>query len=392
MDKFLSGIIKFNTLYVLGIYRYDSHDAYYLLKIKKNGTKLTLLSQGSYTDIEVLLKETDTKQPFLVVIDGKGILNKKIDLNSETDLNWKRNIDFATLYYTEYKTEPYTFLSFSRKQNIDDVLGTLSTIQILDFYIGPLLSGLLYQSVGGDIMLSNESVLTFDDGVLQEISKAQITPTIKYTVGNDSISAYHLPLYAAAVNYYLKPTEIAKSDSGKINSENILYRKAFNVFGAAMLVLFFSALLSSYLLIQYYSSQNQILNQKNIFSNKTYQHIIKLQEQRDKKIKILNETGQMSKRFLTYYAYEFSGSVPSGVQLEDLKVSPVLGEIKESKKVSLLSNEFYAKGAVTDEANFDVWLKKLKSIKWISKFEILSLKKDKKNVQHFEIKIQINNV
>ena len=50
------------------------------------------------------------------------------------------------------------------------------------------------------------------------------------------------------------------------------------------------------------------------------------------------------------------------------------------------------KGETFEGLSFNNWLESLKKITWIKKFEIMSLKKDKKNKSQFEIKITLKDV
>jgi Tfp pilus assembly protein PilN len=67
-------------------------------------------------------------------------------------------------------------------------------------------------------------------------------------------------------------------------------------------------------------------------------------------------------------------------------------EIKPTEKVTITSNIISIKGFTASGSSLDNWLSALKVMKWIKKFEIVSIKKDKKNIQQFELKIFLNNV
>jgi len=394
MYSILSQIIKFNTLSVLGIYKTEMGENYYLLTVKKKGNTLNIISTSEFSHLDILLKSIDIKLPVLLVIDGKGVLSKNIDFNNEADTNWRKNIDFDSLYHTEYKTDNASFLSFSRKTNIDEIITKLqqSNLQIIDFYLGPLMASNLIQLIGKNEVYSSNSMLLFEKEVLTNIKKADTTEVVNYTFDNKTISQYHLPLYGAAIHFFLRTKQITKSNSNNIDVENIIYKRAFNYFGLGMLLLFFVSLLCSYFLIQYYSSKNIELNEKNVYTHQTYKHIMELSQLKERKMKILNETGQLSKNFLSYYIYQLSQSVPGSVHLNELNIFPVTTEIKDNEKVLITSNQIFIKGATITQNSFDNWLDKLKEMRWIKKFEIVSIKKDKKNIQQFEIKILINNV
>lgn len=393
MIAIISKLIKFNTIAVLGIFRTDDGDMYNILRVKKISNKLKIVSTVAYKSIEEVLADVGNT-PVVLLIDGKGVLNKKIDENNEVDSNWKKNIDFSTIHYTNYKSSTHTFLSFCRKNTIEEIISDLLSkgLQIIDFYLGPTLSVQLYPLIKQDKVVSNDSVLEFENGILINVSKQkEMSLDNNYVFDDVILSRHSLSLYGAAIHFFLKHKQITKSSSDSINREEVIYQKSFNYFGVSMLALFFIALLSSYLLIQYYSSENVKLNQKNVYSNQTYQHILNLENQKDQKLKILNETGQLSKYFLSYYVYELSKSVPESIGINELNIFPLLQEVKNKEKVVLNTNFIFLKGSTLDETNFNSWLFKLKKLSWIKKFEIISLSKDKKDIQQFEIKILLND-
>ena len=234
MDRLIAKLFRFTSLYVLGVYRYDDSERYQLLKICKKGAKLSFVSFGSYGDVASVAKNTDLRKPFIAVVDGKGILNKIISLSSEADTNWRKNLDFATLYHTEYKTPDTTFLSFSRRQPVDALLAVLhhSGFQVIDVHIGPLAAVHLQASIGDQAMYSNETLLKFDNGILMHITKSMPAANITYTVGGETLIPWEMPLFGAAAQYYLRPEGVDKSNMTALASEEVLYRRAFNTVGA----------------------------------------------------------------------------------------------------------------------------------------------------------------
>jgi len=394
MLSFLSKIIKFNNLLLLGIYKTDDALSYYTLVVKKKGNTLTIISSAMYDDLESLLKDPNTKLPVILLMDGKGVLNKKIDFKNDADIAWKKNVDFNSIYFTEYKTPDASFMSFSRKKNIDDIILQMqqSKLQIVDFYLGPLLSSLLQKTLAREEIVSGDTVLLFNNGSLSEIKKQSTAILQNYTFAESTLSQHHLPLYGAALHFFLKPVQVSKNESESISTENIIYQKSFNYFGVGMLGMFFIALLTSYMLIQYYLGENAKLNEQNLFSNQTYEYIVNLEKQKEQKLEILNKTGQLSKNFLSFYVYELSKSSPSSISLTNLEIFPVPKEIKPTEKVNIIPNLIMIKGFTASGPSLDGWLTELKKMKWIKKFEIVSIKKDKKNIQQFELKILLNNV
>jgi Tfp pilus assembly protein PilN len=394
MLGYLSKIIRFDEVLALGIFRTDEKDIYYTLNVKKKGNNLDIQSFSSYKDAETLLKSIDRKKPVILLSDGKGVLNKKIDPNNENDVTWKRNLDLNSIYYTEYKTTKNVFMSFCRKQPIDDLIAECQKngLEILDFYLGPLLSAFFKTVIPEEIILSGETFLQFEEEALIDIYKNKDAAERQYTFGSHQLNQYYLALYGAVLHFFINQKEVSKTISSSINKEEIIYKKSFNVLLVGTLVTFLVALLASYLLIQHYSGKNAELNEQNVFSQQTYQQIQSLQEQKEQKMKILEATGQLSNNFLSYYVYELAKSVPSTISINETNVFPVAKEIKANEKVMPDSNTIIINGSTVSEYSFNQWINQLREMKWIKKFEIVYLKKDKKNIEQFEIKILLNGI
>lgn len=392
MLNILSKIVHFNTLSILGIFRKDEVDLYELIVIKKKNKKIDLIYASHFDDYNTALKSINNNLPLLFVVDGKGILNKKIDLQNEKDIQWKKNLDDSTIYFNDYTIAGSSFMSFCRKSAIDEYITDLKQrkIQVIDFYIGPLASVLLQPVVKSNRIVSNDSVLDFDNNILNQISKS---PELKqsYTFEGTTLTQYQLPLFGAGIAFITDTKEITKNDSGQLAREEIIYKKSFDLLAITILVVFFTSLLISYIAIQHYSSENIKLLEKDVFLNETHLQIKKLEAQKESKLNILTKSGQLSKHFLSYYAYELLKSVPVQITINQLDIFPLSKEIKENEKVNIESDIIIIKGVSGIEASFEEWLHELRRMSWIKNFEVISLKKDKKDIQQFEIKIILND-
>jgi Tfp pilus assembly protein PilN len=393
MLSLITKIIKFNSLQVLGILRSEDTDCYYVINLKKKKNNLSIVSSQSYSSIENTIEHINTNKPVLVLIDGKGILNKKIDLTSEADLNWKKNLDFESIYFTQLEGGNYTFISFCRRSMINDYLKNIKDkgLQIIDFYIGPLPAAFVKASINEDKLYANEITLEYENGKLNNIRKESIDKK-SYEIADKVITKYHLPLYGAGIHFFTQHHSLLKNTSSEIDKSEIIYKKAFELFGKTIVIFFFFALLLSYISIQYLSSENSKLNQENIYTHQTHEKLKDLQQKKQQKLKILEDAGHLSPHFLNYYTYELASSVPSSINIDNLTIFPILNDVKEFKKITFDAATIICSGITASETSFNQWLGALKKMSWIKRFEIKSFKKDKKNIQRFEIKILVKNV
>lgn len=391
----LSKFIKLNDLNVVGVIKKEDYEIYNLLTIKKKANKISIVSIQTFDTFEKLSKSADKKLPLLIVTEGKGVLNKEIDFENEADLNWQKNIDYNAIYYTDLKGLKSNFISFCRKNIVEETISTFqkNDFQVIDVYIGSFLAALLNNVLKKEVLFSTDLRLEFENEKLLSFSKQnEGIETINYQIGEETVSNSFLPLYGAVIHFFVKPKEVSKTINPALSTEELIYKKAFGFLGIAMLVGFLTSLLISYFLIQYYGTKNSELNLQTVYSNQSYQLILDLEAQKKKKLSILKESGVLSSKFLSYYGYQLIKSIPSNISLNELNIIPLKEEYKENKKVFFENRTIVIKGETFQEASFNNWLEGLKKIDWLQRFEIISLKKDKKNKSIFEIKITLKNV
>lgn len=391
----LSKFIKLNDINVVGVIKKEDYEIYNLLTVKKKANKISIVSQQSFENFETLAKTTDKKTPLLIVMEGKGVLNKEIDYENEADVNWQKNIDHNAIYFTDLKGFKSNFISFCRKNIVEETIVKFQKngFEVVDIYIGSFLSALLNTVLKKGNLLSNDLRLEFQNDTLLSFSKQnEIVKIEDYQIGEEMVSSTFLPLYGSIIHFFAKPKEVSKTINTNLNNEELIYKKAFGILGITMLVGFLTSLLVSYFLIQYYGTKNSELNLQTVYSNQSYQLILDLEAQKEKKLNILKESGVLSSKFLSYYGYEIIKSIPSNISLNELNIIPLKEEYKESKKAFFDSKIIILKGETFEESSFNNWLEGLKKMDWLQRFEIISLKKDKKNKSIFEIKITLKNV
>ena len=388
--KLLQRIIKINKIQIIGIVRGTEKDAYYFLQTKRKGSKIDFSSPEIANNIDDLFSKLNKAKPVILVIDGKAVITKKISEKLEVDIAWKRNLDLNSIYFTEIRQNDFTYLSICRRSTVDEYISLLKNngLQLVDFYLGPLTAVFLYPVLNEEVVYANASVLEFKDDVLENITKGSLTSK-EYQVAGQGLLNFHIPLYGAAIDYHVNFRELSKAVPIGFNLEEIIYKKGFELFGKIMLVFYFVTLLVSYVATGYYSSENINLNQQSIYSGQTIKQISELQEKKAQKLLLLNQASYLSKQFLNFYTYELVRSIPSTIEINKLEIFPLIQEVRENKKIEMHADIINCKGITASETVFNQWLNILKKMKWIKKFEIVSLEKDKKNFQHFELKIAI---
>jgi hypothetical protein len=385
--------IKVNSMHVVGVFRNSTGNEYRLLTVRKRKGKLSILNSTAHSTLELLFEKAGSKLPVILVFEGKGILEKEIDLTVDADKSWYNSIDFESILYTAIRSQKSTFISFCRKNIVDEVVEEFKNrrLYVLDVYIGSFMGALLQKELHQSEIVSHTAQLSFESGNLSGFSKYQGAPK-RYKIGDDEFTSEVLPLYGALVHYIVKQDEVSKTSDNSYCSDEALYRKLFDSAAVAVLVFFFISLLASFTGIQYFGSKNAELVAQNLYSGKAYEFLSDLQGQRKEKLEVLNQTGLMTSKFLSFYAYEMTRTAPAGLSLTQLAVSPSALEIRDGKQAEILSKTIAVKGKTSAQVTIDKWIGILTKMSWLENVEIVSVERDKTGLTTFEIKIGIKNV
>jgi hypothetical protein len=392
MVSALSKIVKSNKIQVVGIYEDSDSLKIHVITLKKEKNKLSILDRNYHESFESFEKSLNTSLPLIVCYDGKKVLNKKVNLTSEVDLNWNKNLDLNSIYYTKHNTQSNIFISICRKDIVNFWIEKLlsSKFQVVDFYIGPLTSFILSSAINKETIISNKTELVVRNSELFQLDKVELFEDQVYNIGDSNLNNFEITIYGAGLIYFTDNLDFEKSTIANLNQEEIIYKKAFNYFGVFTLILFFTSLLLSYFLIQFYLSKNAELSVENLYSNKSYQEIISLESQLKEKEELINKSGFLSKQFLSFYSFEIINSLPSSMGLNEFNINPLSKDVKENKSIEFIPYQIILKGITKDEEEFNNWIKESRNKKWLKRIEIKSIKTDKKNNTMFELVITID--
>ncbi|NUY79267.1 hypothetical protein HUK80_00050 [Flavobacterium sp. MAH-1] len=377
---------------VIGVSGTGDRLDYRVLVVHKKNNELLVVSSHGYTDFSEITANCERDLPVVLVINVKGVLYRKIDLNDQDDLTWQRSIDFESLSYTGYQTEDaLLFMGFCRKNVAEDITATFtkSGYAILDLFTGVFHTALLARAVNRDEIAIDDMRLHFDNGRLIGFGKQEASAETSYAIGTTQIKGAFLPLYAAAVVHFAPASEIVKDNNGNFSTEELRYKKAFRYLGISMLVFFLVSLAASYALTQYYLGQNAQLDMYNLYSDKAYREMLEMEKENGEKRTIVNQSGILSDKFLSFYAYEILQGVPPGVQLNELKVNPLRYALDDKKPVEFEQKVIYLKGYLSNDAGFNQWVQTLKKLDWVAELRLQSLSRDKGQHRIFEIKIAV---
>ncbi len=389
IPTFKDYFLKEKNIQVVGI-RLDTDAVYQYLKVAYKNNQLEIVSRESNLDFETLQTKLDKNSPVALHFSGKGILHKKTKAIPDYKSKVLMNVAVSDFYFYELIQDKDVFLSVIRKTILDAEFKKMAEANalVIDYSIGSFVASSLKSFLEDQNIPSNDINLEFENTSLVDFTPLNSSPSI--TIGAQQLSSYEVSLFATALNYYIQNDDFIydKTILESNRSEN-KFRKYFNALGVVGLAFFFLTLLGSYLLLDYYNTKIVETNMHLSMVQDSFSRIQELEEERNEKRKILNESGVFTHHFLSYYTNELTHELPPSIVLNQLDIFPNVKKIKPEEKIEFTAQTIIMAGVSGSNDAFNQWYKRLKDISWIQKIDIDKYQTNKEESYDFEIKIVI---
>lgn len=363
---------------------------YNVLFVNKKGDELFIDDCVLDLDFETLSKKINKNSPILLHFSGKGIISKKLSSKS----NYLKEILFNSppldFYIYELNHNNINFVSVVRRDLANRVFNDFSKegFIIIDYSLGPFI-GALYKNISKEASyFSQNYLLNFKDEELIDFEESKAIGTKTYALGDEVINNNQIPLFSSLINC-LYPNENVNYDNSFLRSNTLeLKRKRiFNILGISILVFFLTSLISSFMIINYYNDKYLSYEEQLYYLNDTFADVKKLESDIIDKKAIINESGVLSKQFISFYLFEIGKSVPEDVIISELDFNPIIKKIKEGEPLKIKKQVMEISGISESSKTMNDWVKKLKNIDWIEHIEITNFSKNRKNDLEFELEI-----
>ncbi|EZH73937.1 hypothetical protein ATO12_13725 [Aquimarina atlantica] len=375
---------------IIGIVLGDT-PIYNVLIVDKKSDALSVENSFSTEDFDVVKDKVNTSVPLLLNFYGKGIINKQVSAKGNYLKEVLFNASIDDFYIYELHQNQQNFISIVRKDVLEKFFALFleSKYLVVDYSIGPFIGTLFKGLSNTSSIISADYELSFEENYLIEAQK-QDAITKEYILGEEKINNTQVPLFSTLL-HYLYPSDDFSYDAEflKENKKENVLKKAFNTVATVLGIFFLSALLISYLLLNYYNDKYVSYESQLYNLNDTYNQVKKLESEKENKTKILQESGILNQNFLSFYMYRIVNSIPDNVGLNSMKINPTQKKIKNFEKIIFETNTIIINGNSSSSMPINSWVKELKKEKWISKIEILDFSKSRNKKSEFTLKIVV---
>lgn len=393
VKKVLHRIITGNRFLCIEVLLQEDSSQYHVIEVVRKGNALSIDSAKTYTSFNELLENIPRNRPTLLSFTGQGIISKKVENIANYRSKLLFNASDDNFYWYELRQPTHIYVSVVRKSIIDDKIETFGKlgIFIVDISIGPLVVSVMKPLL--PIMNSLHTryfVLNFQNDRICGFSKHGNTDDqIFYEIDEDKIRSKDMVSFATLLNHLFPYSDI-EFEKGflKANTEEFRFRKAFNTLGIVALPGFLLALLTSYLLLGHYQQTYINLQVELEEKNIAYKKLVLLENDRDNKEAMLNESGLNDSNFLSYYLSEITKDIPPEIHLDELDIFAPTSKIEPGQRINFINDQVAIKGGTSSNDAFADWIKAIKKYHWIENLEIVDFRKEGAS-SSFEIRLKL---
>ncbi len=393
VEKILHRIITGNRFLCIEVFLQEDRSQYNVMEVLRKGNALSIDSTKTYTSFDELLENVPRNRPTLLSFTGQGIISKKVENTENYRSKLLFNASDNDFYWYELRHSMHIYVSVVRKSVIDDKIETFRKLGvfIVDISIGPLVVSVMKPLLPiVNSLRTRYFILDFQNDRICGFTKHGNTDDQTfYEIDGDKIRSKDTVPFATLLNHLFPHSDI-EFEKGflKGNTEEFRFRKAFNGLGVVALPSFLLVLLASYLLLGHYQQAYINLQVELEEKNIAYKKLVLLENDRDNKEAMLNESGLNDSNFLSFYLSEITKDIPPEIYLNELDIFAPKSKIKPGQRINFINDRVEIKGVTSSNNAFADWIKAIKKYHWIENLEIVDFRKEGAS-SSFEIRLKL---
>lgn len=385
-----------------------SYQLHLIVLKKQQSTLLTEIQNKEIASFAEVKKLLDPKTPVVLIINGKGIVHRKVHY-TENDTSASllnkllpnANAEDFIIQQTPLSNEE-VFVSVIRLNALSDLIQELTTNQLTSIsacFLGPFPVKNLLPLLDRDV-IDNEYLyipnfrLQIREDQITAVDVSSSSPNEHIRIGNDLLSAQLMIAFAGALTYFTGSAgDISNAAIVNQLKEEFRQKQKFEFRGWAILLTTFLILIINYLIFNNYWSQNKAMNTQLQLTQVAMQRFDKLKKEVDQKKQFLEQNGLLESSRTSYFADQIAKELPPSIQLTNLDIHPLKKKKPGDEGTNLLfeTKVISVSGNCQQSTELNEWMKRLKKYDWTQEVTLSNYKQDNARENGFfsiEIKLK----
>lgn len=339
--------------------------------------------QAGITSIEELASFLDPKQPFVLVVNGKGIVHRKITLTeNDTSLTLlNKLLPNANLNEFEIQQtavdESHALISVIRSTSVSQLIDELTSKKLTnmaDCLLGPFAVSNIIPLLQPSELLNNQFrfsnyQLQLEENEIKDITVTQEQNTGTVQVGDNTINSQLLVAFAAALSYFTgNHNGINDSVLVQALKEEFRQKQKFELRGASLLIASFCILLINYFVFEHFWTKNGEMEAVLTSNQSALMRYDTLKAQLSLKKEFLERNGLLENSRTSFYADQLAAALPASIQWTDVNIHPLMKKKadEEQEIFSFENKTIRISGKCQKTTELNNWMKLIKEKNWIA--------------------------
>ncbi|MBC7862011.1 MAG: hypothetical protein IAF38_03500 [Bacteroidia bacterium] len=380
---------------------YENETTFFSLGIYESKKNAVLTKEEFFGEIEIeliLLKLKDKNTPIVLCVDGKGILNKKLNFSLE-DLDETvagkviPNANADDFYYEAISiNETSSLVSMMRRSIIDPILEKLKEkgLFVTECHLGPLVIGcigsvLTKDADTSDLIFRNYKLVISKEGVLEIGAVTQDTKIPE--TENENGTQKNLLIFAGACSYFSGWSFThAKTHCPIVNERKTDFteKKKFSFYATTAVIFFLVTLLINFFVFQHFHNKKQQLESQIGWQENALKSYDELKKNLDEKMTFALGSGILSPDNLAFLSDQLGSTVPTDIKLNRMTVFPLEKKMENGDEHSSFNKQLISvKGQSLSGSGINDWIKRIKQKDFVKEVLLTNYKQDDENAKGF---------
>ncbi len=359
--------------------------------LNKAKSKISIAESYSGIEFEEVLKKVETDIPIYLVLNGKGIIHKKIPISEKDNFDSLLHKIFPNAkpeeFYVQHTTsDKYSeaFMSVIRRESAEEIISQFSSTRrlVVSSTLGPFgissILPLLDSPVRNEISFVNHK-LSIYEGSIQSYQPIEAnSDSSPLFFGEETVRQELVLAFASAISNYSGFVLANNIESALLNKESFKQKTIFKTAGWGVLIFFLVTLLINFFLFNQFNKKKQLYASAVSRSMNMLEQLDTLKKQIAQQQEFLEGAGLLEASRISFYSDRLAMDVLSTIQLSQMIVSlPLKSGNDLESKLSFLKKNIVVDGFCKHSTELNAWMNLLKKKDWIDKVSILFYQQDK---------------
>lgn len=365
-----------------------------LVILKKNKQKLSIEKQQQGIDnFEDAAKFIDTKYPVVLILNGKGIIHKKVSITESDNPVTLLNKALPNANPNEFNlqktpiTDTEAFVSVIRTNILNEIFDQLINTKIISIsqcFLGPFVIAdtlplISVKAINNEHLTIGNFQLQIKEQRITDLTSSDLNTTEELLIGENRVSPKLIIAFAGAISYFTGNT-YGLSNSEKIDDlkEEFSQKLKFEFRAWVLMVATFLILMINYFIFNHYWSKSNEMNAQLLSVESALTHYETLKVEFKEKKDFLEQNGLLENSRTSFYIDKLAEHLPASLQWTEVAVHPLKKKNAnaESDVLFFENKTIMVAGNCQNSNELNNWMKEIKNQNWVSAVTMVNYKQD----------------